>query len=65
MAAIKRSTKWQAERKEMQLTTQQKNKLQQHATHHTKKHMQFMRQRMRAGDTFNQAHQKAKNKVGK
>ena len=49
----------------MKLTTRQKNKLDLHSEHHTAKHMEFMKRRMRAGDTFTQAHKKAQAKVGK
>ena len=48
----------------MKLTTAQKRKLQEHAAHHTQKHVDFMKKRMRAGDTFEQAHGKAKAKIG-
>ena len=49
----------------MKLTTRQKKKLSEHSFHHTNKHMEFMKRRMRAGDTFTQAHKKAQAKVGK
>ena len=49
----------------MKLTTHQKKKLSEHSVHHTNKHMEFMKRRMRAGDTFTQAHKKAQAKVGK
>ena len=49
----------------MNLTTRQKKKLSEHSVHHTNKHMEFMKRRMRAGDTFTQAHKKAQAKVGK
>ena len=49
----------------MKLTTRQKKKLSEHSVHHTNKHMEFMKSRMRAGDTFTQAHNKAQAKVGK
>jgi hypothetical protein len=48
-----------------QLTTRQKTTLAKHAKHHTKKHMAFMKTRMKAGDSFTVAHKKAKAKVGK
>ena len=51
--------------KEVKLTTRQKNKLELHSEHHTAKHMEFMKRRMRAGDTFTQAHKKAQAKVGR
>ena len=49
----------------MKLTTRQKKKLSEHSVHHSAKHMEFMKRRMRAGDTFKEAHTKAKAKVGK
>jgi hypothetical protein len=49
----------------VKLTTRQKNKLELHSEHHSDKHMEFMKRRMRAGDTFIQAHKKAQAKVGK
>ena len=49
----------------MKLTTRQKNLLEKHSEHHSAKHMEFMKRRMRAGDTFTQAHKKAQMKVGK
>ena len=52
-------------RKKVKLTTRQKNLLEKHSEHHSKKHMEFMKRRMRAGDTFTQAHKKAQAKVGK
>ena len=49
----------------MKLTTRQKNKLKEHAEHHSSAHMEFMKRRMRAGDSFTVAHKKAQAKVGK
>jgi len=49
----------------MKLTTRQKKKLSEHSVHHTDKHMEFMKRRMRAGDSFTVAHKKAQAKVGK
>ena len=49
----------------MKLTTRQKKKLSEHSVHHTDKHMEFMKRRMRAGDTFTQAHKAAMKKVGR
>ena len=49
----------------MKLTTRQKNLLEKHSEHHSDKHMEFMKRRMRAGDTFTQAHNKAQAMVGK
>jgi len=49
----------------VKLTTRQKNLLEKHSEHHSDKHMEFMKRRMRAGDTFTQAHKKAQVKVGR
>ena len=49
----------------MKLTTRQKNKLKEHSEHHSDKHMEFMKRRMRAGDSFPEAHKKAKEMVGR
>ena len=49
----------------MKLTALQKSKLKEHSAHHSQKHMEFMKRRMRAGDSFTQAHKKAQAKVGK
>ena len=51
--------------KEVKLTTRQKNLLAKHSEHHSDVHMAYMKRRMRAGDTFTQAHKKAQAKVGK
>ena len=49
----------------MKLSPHQKALLNEHSEHHSVKHMEFMKRRMRAGDTFKQAHKKAQEKVGK
>ena len=49
----------------MKLTTRQKNKLKEHSEHHSDKHMEFMKRRMRAGDSFTEAHRIAMRKKGK
>ena len=49
----------------MKLTTRQKNKLKEHSEHHSPAHMEFMKRRMRAGDSFTVAHKKAQAKVGR
>jgi hypothetical protein len=51
--------------KKTQLTKRQGTALQKHAKHHSAKHMQFMRSKMKAGDTFTTAHRAALKKVGK
>ena len=48
-----------------QLTQRQKDTLKKHSKHHTAKHMTEMRQMMKAGKTFTQAHKGAMKKVGK
>lgn len=47
------------------LTKSQKDKLKQHSIHHTKKHIDAMRNDMKKGISFTQAHKKAMKKVGK
>jgi len=49
----------------VKLTPRQKNLLEKHSEHHSKKHMEYMKRKMREGDTFRQAHKKAQEKVGK
>ena len=49
----------------MKLTTRQKNLLNKHSEHHSDKHIEFMKRRMRVGDSFTVAHKKAQTKVGK
>jgi len=49
----------------VKLTPRQKNLLKKHSEHHSKKHMEYMKRKMREGDTFKQAHKKAQEKVGK
>ncbi len=47
------------------LTTRQQQTMKKHSQHHTKKHMQYMRNSMMRGATFTQAHQRAQKAVGK
>ena len=47
------------------ITARQKKLLEQHSEHHSKKHMEYMKRKMREGDTFTQAHKKAQAKVGR
>ena len=51
----------------MKLTMRQLNTLDKHQkTHgHSKRHIEYMKRRMRAGDSFTVAHKKAQAKVGK
>ena len=48
-----------------QLTKRQKDTLNKHKVHHTKKHMDIMKKEMLKGKTFKQAHDIALNKHGK
>jgi len=47
------------------MTKRQENTLEKHSVHHTKAHMDLMKEEMKAGKTFTQAHNKAMKKVGK
>ena len=47
------------------LTKRQQATLRRHSSHHTKKHMTFMRSEMRKGKSFTAAHKAAMKKVGK
>tara|TARA_R100001510_G_scaffold54938_1_gene58223 strand:+ start:92 stop:349 length:258 start_codon:yes stop_codon:yes gene_type:complete len=47
------------------LTKRQSDTLEKHSVHHTKAHMDLMKDEMKAGKTFTQAHTKAMKKVGK
>tara|TARA_Y100000114_G_C11715574_1_gene305754 strand:- start:678 stop:929 length:252 start_codon:yes stop_codon:yes gene_type:complete len=47
------------------LSKSQKAKMEKHSSHHSKAHMKLMKDEMKAGKTFNQAHNKAMKKVGK
>jgi hypothetical protein len=51
----------------MKLTTRQKNVLEKHKkTHgHSKKHMEYMKRKMREGVSFTEAHNMAMRKKGK
>ena len=51
--------------KKKELTTMEKQTLKSHSKHHTKKHMEYMRNSMKRGATFTQAHKRAMKKVGK
>ena len=48
-----------------QLTKRQKDTLNRHKVHHTKKHMDIMKKEMLKGKTFKQAHDTAIKKYGK
>ena len=47
------------------LTKSQQNAMKKHSKHHTKKHMQYMYNSMRRGNSFSKAHVNAQKKVGK
>ena len=47
------------------LTDKQKEMLNKHKVHHTKKHMDFMKKEMLNGSSFTESHKKAKKMVGK
>jgi len=47
------------------LSQNQRDKLKQHAMHHTPKHMAFMIKEMKAGMSFTKSHKKALKMVGK
>ena len=47
------------------LTKRQQATLRKHSSHHTKKHMAFMRAQMRKGKSFTAAHKAAMLKVGR
>tara|TARA_B100001939_G_C16894683_1_gene597040 strand:- start:1120 stop:1293 length:174 start_codon:yes stop_codon:yes gene_type:complete len=47
------------------LTTRQQQTMKKHSQHHTKRHMEYMRNSMMRGATFTQAHQRAQKAVGK
>ena len=47
------------------LTTRQQQTMKKHSQHHSKKHMQYMRNSMMRGATFTQAHKRAQKAVGK
>lgn len=52
-------------RKVKKLTEAQEKRLQKHASHHTKKHINMMRKKMEMGMSFKKAHEEAQMKVGK
>ncbi len=47
------------------LTKRQQATLKRHSSHHTKKHMAFMRAQMKKGKSFTAAHKAAMRKVGR
>tara|TARA_Y100000356_G_scaffold87386_1_gene73006 strand:+ start:230 stop:403 length:174 start_codon:yes stop_codon:yes gene_type:complete len=51
--------------KTKKLTKRQQATLRKHSSHHTKKHMAFMRAQMRKGKSFTAAHKAAMRKVGR
>ena len=47
------------------LTKRQQDTMKRHAKHHTKIHMEYMKNSMKRGATFTQAHKRAIKAVGK
>ena len=47
------------------LTKRQQETMKKHSKHHSKKHMQYMKNSMLRGATFSQAHKRAQKVVGK
>tara|TARA_R100001224_G_scaffold81427_1_gene51216 strand:+ start:148 stop:321 length:174 start_codon:yes stop_codon:yes gene_type:complete len=47
------------------LTKRQQQTMKKHSQHHTKRHMEYMRNSMKRGATFTQAHKRAQKAVGK
>ena len=47
------------------LTLRQRESLKEHSRKHTSKHMSYMKERMKKGDNFKDAHVKATRKVGR
>ena len=47
------------------LTKRQQQTMKKHSVHHTKRHMEYMRNSMIRGATFTQAHKRAQKAVGK
>jgi len=47
------------------LSKRQQETMKKHSKHHSKKHMQYMKNSMLRGATFTQAHKRAQKAVGK
>ena len=47
------------------LTTSQQKAMKKHSVHHSKKHIQFMYNSMRRGNSFSKAHVNAQKNVGR
>lgn len=47
------------------LSKRQQETMKKHSKHHSKKHMQYMKNSMLRGATFSQAHKRAQKAVGK
>tara|TARA_R100001443_G_scaffold83045_1_gene89877 strand:+ start:2540 stop:2707 length:168 start_codon:yes stop_codon:yes gene_type:complete len=54
-----------ANRKLRELNKRQKDTLKKHSVHHTQKHMNLMKDLMKKGKSFTQAHNVAMKEVGK
>ena len=46
------------------LTKSQKEKMKKHSSHHSKRHLEYMKNSMRRGASFSKAHQNAQKNVG-
>ena len=46
------------------LTKSQQEKMKSHAKHHTKRHLEYMKNSMKRGTSFSKAHQNAQRMVG-
>ena len=46
------------------LTKSQQTTMKRHAKHHTKRHLEYMKNSMRRGTSFSKAHQNAQKMVG-
>lgn len=49
----------------MRLTPKQRKQLKEHSVHHTDRHMNYMKRKMRDGFNFKKAHEMAMEKMGK
>ena len=49
----------------MRLTPKQRRQLEEHSVHHTDRHLNYMKRKMRDGFSFKKAHEMAMDRVGK
>jgi len=54
-----------ARKKSQGLSSKQEEQMKKHSEHHSSEHMDFMRNLMLEGATFDEAHNRAQKKVGK